>query len=219
MRLLALINDATIHTMIDTILFDLWNTLAFMDDLPNKSASLKQSLGSEPWNYLTKLFIEAHRDKASSKSIVEAVSSKYRVSSEAKLLIAGWLDNQEVRLYPDTLILLRELRARSIKMGLVSNSPATGRKYLNLLGIDDYFEIIIFSCDCGYMKPEVEIFNIAINALNADTRATLMVGDSLTEDIIGAKNVGLSAVQIDRVRGNQETIKSLDQLVVLLDSE
>ncbi len=56
-----------------------------------------------------------------------------------------------------------------------------------------YFDAIIVSSEVGVAKPHRDFFDHAFAALgNPDPRTALVVGDSLTSDIAGANNYGLS---------------------------
>ncbi len=56
-----------------------------------------------------------------------------------------------------------------------------------------YFDAIIVSSEVGVAKPHPDFFDHAFSALgNPDPQTALMVGDSLTSDITGANNYGLS---------------------------
>ncbi len=69
-------------------------------------------------------------------------------------------------------------------------------KILGRLRIDSYVEGITISHEVGYRKPHEEIFNHALRALKCEAKNSVMIGDSITEDIAGAKVVGMSTVFI-----------------------
>lgn len=60
--------------------------------------------------------------------------------------------------------------------------------------IQHHFNQIITSERAGYKKPDKEIFEYSLNAANATTHNSLMIGDSLDADILGARNAGIHQV-------------------------
>ncbi len=58
-------------------------------------------------------------------------------------------------------------------------------------GIDHYFKRIVLSEDLGLHKPAKEIFHFALSATQSEIKDTLMIGDSWSADIEGARNVGI----------------------------
>jgi putative hydrolase of the HAD superfamily len=46
----------------------------------------------------------------------------------------------------------------------------------------------------GVKKPNRKIFDYALSAANTDTESSLMIGDNLEADILGAKNIGIDTV-------------------------
>lgn len=66
------------------------------------------------------------------------------------------------------------------------------------LGIAQYFDVIMSSADVGYEKPDPRIFTEALARLRTPPEGTLHVGDSINDDIEGAKAAGLDALLVDR---------------------
>ena len=63
--------------------------------------------------------------------------------------------------------------------------------------IQHFFIHIINSDMAGVKKPHPAIFELALNKANIDPKNTVMIGDSLEADIIGAKNVGMNTILFD----------------------
>jgi len=101
-----------------------------------------------------------------------------------------------IELLPETLPTLRALKGHQWKMGLVSNNvfPGMLRASVERLGLGSFFDVIVASGDVGVRKPAAAIFQRAISQLGCGAEETLFVGDSLEEDIGGAKNLGMTTV-------------------------
>ena len=57
-----------------------------------------------------------------------------------------------------------------------------------------YFKNVITSENAGYQKPRKEIFEYALKTVNARKSESLMVGDDLKVDVVGARDFGIDQV-------------------------
>ncbi len=102
------------------------------------------------------------------------------------------------RLGAQTHALLESLRARGLKLGLVSNAfdpPWLLHRDLERLGVADRLDAAVFSSEVGRRKPDAEIFERALDELGVGASRTLFVGDSLHHDVGGAARLGMTTVQ------------------------
>jgi len=104
----------------------------------------------------------------------------------------------KLHVYPDTIPTLEWLKNAGYKLGVVTSGPEYQRLKLKLTRLHDYFDVIVTRDDVGTIKPEPKIFLYALEMLNVEPQDTMMVGDSLSQDVYGAKNVGMKAVWINR---------------------
>jgi putative hydrolase of the HAD superfamily len=111
----------------------------------------------------------------------------------------------DVELYPDVLPTLTQLR-ENYRLGLLSN----GNSYPARCGLDDMFGFVIFSQDIGYEKPSPRFYQIAIEKAGCRKEELLHIGDSLENDVIGAKNYGITSVWLNRDRVEPETDTDID---------
>ena len=86
-------------------------------------------------------------------------------------------------------------------MGLLSN----GNTYPERCGLAGYFQFVVLAQDYGIQKPDSRIFEIAIGHAGCTKRQLLHVGDSFHNDIIGAKQVGVRSVWLNRQGTDNET--------------
>lgn len=61
-------------------------------------------------------------------------------------------------------------------------------------GISFFFDTVTNSEMVGVKKPNRKIFDYALSAANTDTESSLMIGDNLEADILGAKNIGIDTI-------------------------
>jgi len=102
-------------------------------------------------------------------------------------------------LFEDTLSTLAVLQQRGFLLGVVTNRIWGGQPFqedLQTLGLHNYFDMrkIAVSADLGVRKPNPAIFFHALHALNLAPEEAVMVGDSLSADIIGAQRLGIFAI-------------------------
>jgi putative hydrolase of the HAD superfamily len=108
---------------------------------------------------------------------------------------AAW--NPARQLGAHTHALLDSLRARGLKLGLVSNVFDPGwllREDLAAMGLAERLDVAVFSSEVGKRKPHPAIFETALDALEVEPWRTLFVGDRRYEDVRGAKEVGMTTV-------------------------
>jgi putative hydrolase of the HAD superfamily len=95
--------------------------------------------------------------------------------------------------------LLDSLRSRGIKTGLVANSWPDPARLLRAdvesFGLTELFDVIVFSEEVGFRKPQPEIFLHALAQLGVDPENAMFVGDRLATDVQGAAQVGMATVQ------------------------
>jgi putative hydrolase of the HAD superfamily len=71
-------------------------------------------------------------------------------------------------------------------------------KKLAACGLRNYFDTIILSEDAGVNKPAPAYFDYALRQSGASRESTLMIGDNLQTDILGALNAGIDALLFNR---------------------
>ncbi|HEY7003664.1 MAG TPA: HAD family hydrolase [Gaiellaceae bacterium] len=105
----------------------------------------------------------------------------------------------EARLLGDTThALLDVLHDWGLKTGLVSNAfdpPALLHRDLEQMGLAHRLDVAVFSSETGMRKPHPLIFEAALGRLGVQAGRAVFVGDRRYEDVRGAKEVGMTAVQ------------------------
>lgn len=123
-----------------------------------------------------------------------------------------------VRPYPECLEVLGALRALGFRIAVISNLATPYKKPFEALGLRAYMDEVLFSCDCGTLKPKPEIYQAALQALRVKPLETLMVGDSIRCDVRGPEFLGIHALHLDRgTQENAEKIASLRSVHARLD--
>lgn len=90
------------------------------------------------------------------------------------------------------LILLEKFRG--VKIGLISNADMIDSKYWNKSPLSEFFDVAIFSCDVGILKPETEIYKIATDMLGINPKESVFIGDGGSDELYVAKMAGMKTV-------------------------
>ncbi len=124
-----------------------------------------------------------------------------RVDACAREMYLEWASCHHFHLYDDAEAVLRELAARQLKIGLISNSHRSMDEFVEHFRLQGLVAAAVSSADHGYLKPHPSIFEAALTQAGVQARASLMVGDSLTHDVHGACAVGMRGVLLHRHEG------------------
>ena len=85
-----------------------------------------------------------------------------------------------------------------VKIGLISNTQRCLTSFQTHFELEGLFAVAVSSADHGYMKPHPSIFEAALAQVGAVPAQSVMVGDSLSHDIEGARQLGMRAVLVSR---------------------
>lgn len=111
--------------------------------------------------------------------------------------------------------LMDYLRQRGYRMHMTSNGfHEVQYRKLAACGLRDYFDTIILSEDAGANKPSPLYFDYALRQSGATRQTTLMIGDNLQSDILGALNAGLDALLFNRWAINKADIPQAPTFIV-----
>jgi putative hydrolase of the HAD superfamily len=108
----------------------------------------------------------------------------------------GWEQADNFELYEDVVPALAELRRHDLRIGLVSNTSRDLDAFVRHFAIDA--DAWISSGAHGKVKPSPSIFRAVLDLLGVEPGAAAMVGDSLDDDVEGARALGIRAFLIDR---------------------
>lgn len=218
--------------MLEAVLFDWGDTLArweWSDELHDAGhAAGFRAIGREP---------DPDRTRAFRAELLPVVEERdYRELMRAWLApvtddeldrflaaeYAAWRPGHH--LAPTTPVLLEALRDRGLKTGLISNGfdpPDLVRAELARLGVAQLLDAIVMSGDVGVRKPDPAIFRYALERLGVAPENALMVGDSVANDIAGAKALGMKTCQAlwfaaDEIEEPEADFRAFSQMDVLI---
>lgn len=116
----------------------------------------------------------------------------------------------QVRLNSELMDFLSVIRQSGIKTAILSNTIAIYQNIQDELGInqDKGFSPIIYSWQVGMVKPNKDIFNLALHSLNALPTEVIFIDDK-EGHLNGAREVGMKTVLFT---SNQQTISNIRQI-------
>ncbi|MGH9374265.1 MAG: HAD family hydrolase [Vicinamibacterales bacterium] len=156
-------------------------------------ASASTLLDSSGGIYDPQIFIDYTR------RIIEGMGgSGDRVDRAARDIYDEWSACHHFTLYEDVPDVVRELHARGLTIGLISNTQRCLASFQAHFALDGLFAVAVSSAAHGYMKPHPSIFQSALEQARASVEESVMVGDSLDHDIAGALRLGMRAVLVAR---------------------
>ena len=102
-------------------------------------------------------------------------------------------------LVPGAKEMLENLQAKGYRLFAASNSFGNlQRSRLEKADILKYFEDTYISMDIGYDKPDIRFYQEALRRCGLQAKEVLMIGDSMTTDVIGAQKAGMDALFFGR---------------------
>lgn len=123
---------------------------------------------------------------------------------------------------PDVVPALEAMRARGLRLVVVSNANGTLRAHMDRLDMTRRFDCVLDSADEGVEKPDPRFFDIAIERSGARKETTIHVGDLYHVDVVGARSAGLRAVLVDeadlRPDADCPRVRELDELVARIEA-
>lgn len=120
--------------------------------------------------------------------------------------------------FPDVVSTLQTLSERGVRLAIISNWHCGLKHYVAELGLAQYFDAVIGSADLGFTKPDLRIFEAARVQLGVPAGSVLHVGDTYSDDYVGARSAAYQAALLSR-RGDtsahaDRSIRTLCDLLV-----
>jgi putative hydrolase of the HAD superfamily len=103
-------------------------------------------------------------------------------------------------LFPYTNEILKYLIDKNYSLHLITNGfEKTQHSKLKYSGLSKYFKEVITSEGSNSLKPQKEIFEYAFQKTGARPHESIMIGDTIEVDILGALNVGIDQVHVNHL--------------------
>jgi putative hydrolase of the HAD superfamily len=148
--------------------------------------------------------------------LCEYLGIDYDIKSFLDQWLAAWEEKRlEWLAYPFVPDVLKALKNRGFRLGVISNWDPSAKPILKRVGILDFFEVTIISCEVGVTKPNKKIFEIALEKASVKPENCLYVGDNYYDDAVGASTVGMEYRIINRF--GTFGVEELDSSILIHD--
>ena len=189
--------------MVRAVVFDLWHTLAFWpEDESNRFRrrwaewiGVESEKLDEVWyargeyerretGPIARALAAAHQALGSDAGVDEVVAWRIEMARRALVPVPGAVET------------LHELRARGLRLGLISNCTEEVALVWGESAFAGLFDAAAFSATAGCMKPDRRIYEGVLTQLDVPAAATLFVGDGANDELEGARRVGMTPVLV-----------------------
>lgn len=217
--------------MLRTVLFDLDDTLVDQESAASAAAvalaaehGIHDASVPRRWRVIS----EVHYWRYQRRELTFSEQRRARVreflavdvsDDDADAIFAGYLRRYEAgwTLFDDAIPALRRARAAGLMVAIFTNGSEDHQRHkLRLLRLEGEVDALIASSSLPAGKPDPRAFRGALQRIDARAQETLMVGNSLDQDVRGALRAGIDAILIDRRGENAppdvRTVASLDEL-------
>jgi len=137
------------------------------------------------------------------KAILQAIGLGRDQDALAREVAQRWDLCERQGPYEDVKPTLEILEKMGLKLGVLSQNPMTGRQLnddLKTRFIATFFSVVLTSEDAGYDKPDPRFFEIGCKMIKLKNTELWYVGNRYHEDVVGARNAGITPVLVERGR-------------------
>lgn len=116
-------------------------------------------------------------------------------AKEYDIIYKSYLAHFGINEIQNSLEIIKTLKGKGCKIYIATNGYSkTQRSRILNSGLSKIVDDVFISEEIGYDKPDKNFFEYIFNKLNMDTDKTIMIGDSESSDIIGAKNANIDSI-------------------------
>lgn|GEM_PF-463834 len=190
------------------VIFDLYGTLLYEPPFEDCYPELAAACGVDETTYR----------EARDRTVADAMTGRLATTEDRARRILHLLGREDqnglasrlaeieratrwprTRPYPATQSALAILRSRDFRIGLVSDcTELMGRKLLEKQSFHPMLDAVALSHEVGHAKPRPEIYHVALRALDVAPEDALYVGDGNSDELNGARDLGMQTVRIDQ---------------------
>ncbi len=182
------------------IFFDIGSTLVDESAVyENRIEEITQSNNIAKNEFVAKVIQRAQTDPRP----IMSVAKDYGVK------VPAWRHDLEA-LYPDSKEVLQRL-SQKYKIGILANQDFGTEQRLTDFNVHQYINLVIASAEEGVAKPDLRIFQIALDRANCKPEEAVMIGDRIDNDIIPANKIGMTTVWIKQGFGSYAEPKTAEE--------
>lgn len=182
------------------LFFDLGSTL--IDETECYNSRIDFAISSKNLNreeFLSKVYESAK----TSATAIKTAAAYYNV------VLPKWNNSLE-KLYSDTNQVL-EILSKKYKLGIIANQSLGTKDRLDNWNIGKYIDVVVASAEAGCAKPDLKIFNLALEQAGCKPNEAVMIGDRLDNDIAPAKQLGMKTVWVRQGFAKYQSVKNIEE--------
>jgi len=189
------------------IFFDLFHTLIDVGQVPDfVGEGTAEMFDFDPLQWSDAVFSDLHEIRKTTDHFTMVKTLARSINSEVKdSLIKEVVKHRQLRfnyallnINSEVLETLEMIKSKGLKIVLISNASTAEVLAWKDSPLAAYFDLVLFSCELGYAKPEPEIYQHALNHLALEPGDCLYVGDGGSNELEGAKKMGLETVMVNQ---------------------
>ena len=190
--------------MIKAVIFDMFETLVTLfEGRTYFGEHIAADVGADPVLFRKEWHaIEDDRSigKYTIEEGLEVVLKRLGLYSEENVNLAAGKRRESLEdtfgtIPEETMLLLKELKKRNIKIGLITNTFSDERDFIRQSEMMPYFDVPLISYEQGICKPDPEMFARMTKALGVAADECLYVGDGGSNELFAARDAGMHPVQ------------------------
>ncbi|MCR5420059.1 MAG: HAD-IA family hydrolase [Lachnospiraceae bacterium] len=190
--------------MIKAVIFDMFETLVTLfEGRTYFGEDISADTGADPIAFRRE-WQAIERDRSIGTYTIEegleVVFKRLGIYSEEKVKLAAskrWeaLEDTFSAIPEDSISLLKDLKEKGIKIGLITNTFSDERDFIRKSPLFPYFDVALISYEQGICKPDKELFRRMIGRLGVKPGECLYVGDGGSKELYAALEAGMHPVQ------------------------
>lgn len=190
--------------MTKAVIFDMYETLITLYGTPTYfGAQMAQDAGIEEARFRA-TWDAAEADRSTGRLTLEEVlerilreNGRYSRSRLERMVEKRVRYKEEAfeHMHGGIIPLMEALRARGMRIGLISNCFSEESAVIRRSVLYPYFDAVCLSFDEGVKKPDPAIFRRCLQRLNVQPGECLYVGDGGSGELEAARQLGMQPVQ------------------------
>ena len=189
---------------INVVFFDLFFTLVTpkYSDLRNENDVLRITKAQwEKYAEDNELYVKRATGKEKSpQKIIESIIRKMKIkvnACEKKEILKLREERFKKSLIDVDLTILNvllDIKKKGTKLCLLSNADIIDVMHWQKSPLNNLFDDTIFSYEVGFLKPQTEIYKIALKKMNVNPDNYIFIGDGGSDELKGAKQLGIKTI-------------------------
>ncbi len=190
--------------MIKAVIFDMFETLVTLfEGKTYFGENIAADTGIDP-EVFRKEWHSIENDRSTGKLSIEEgleiVLKRLGVYSKEKVALACSnrllsLDDTFSNIPEESVQLLKDLKTKGIRIGLITNTFSDERDYIRKSELFPYFDVALISYEQGICKPDLRLYSKMTGLLGVEAGECLYIGDGGSKELYAAREAGMHPVQ------------------------